>query len=752
MSRFLIALALFLALAAPGLAQTVTIRSGEHAAFSRLVFETPPDADWRLGRSAEGYLLAFENAELAFRFDGVFDLIPRTRIRDVGAAGPGEVAVQVGEGVHAQAFTLRPGVVVLDIRDGPPPQGSPFETPLAQAQPDPPPAPVPEPVAPRPAVRLPIDVGRTPPPPLVGRFLPPERRPAAPDPRVESARNDLLKQIGRAASQGLLEPAFDVADTPPAETPAAPEPTAASAEPPPEPPLPGLDDRAHMRVETSIDRGLGGADGVPPQSATGTACLPESYFDFVQLGADARPATLIAEKRGALLDMRDVPDPAGAEELVRAYLAFGFGAEARAVIDEVGLATPPAPVWREIGAIFDQGHARRPELFEGQLSCPSRAAMWAILAAKELPDDSTVDEAVVIRSFSELPVHLRRHLGPILADRFLSAGNAAAADRVRNAVARAGEAGRTGDLAIIEARLDLSRGQVDSANRRIEEVLSKGGLESPGALALRIEADLSEDRLPEADALALAEALAYERRGTPTGRGLLALAIRGHAARGNFETAFGMLRHHDLKTDEALASELMMRLGRAGSDADLLREAVSGLLADPEVTLQPQARLVAAGRLLDLGFTDRAEEIVADVPPQGTTVERVARARVELARGRPGPALQYLSGLEGPDYDRLRAEAARLSGDLAAAARHYGEAGETERQAGLAWRTRDWPLVEAVGADPQRGYATLQDETPAARYAPEAAPSLSGARALVEGSGEMRARLEALLGAQDEGP
>ncbi|TCP39098.1 hypothetical protein [Rhodovulum marinum] len=742
-------LVVFLLPGLPALAQAVAIRSGEHADFSRLVFEVPAGVSWSLGRGAEGYLLEFDDPDLDFTFAGVFDLIPRTRLTAIALDAPGRLSLGVAEDVHAEAFTLRPGLVVLDLRNGPAPADSPFEAPLqAQAPQQAEPRRTAQPPVPK--VRLPMDAGRMRPAPVIGRFLPPtppSATVAAPaDPRVAAARSELAKQIGRAAAQGLLEPA-DIRrareDDDPPPDPAPPE--TAEDDPGPEPALPGLADRPNMHVETSIDRGFGPQASGRTQSALGDPCFPDSYFDLSGWLGEDPPAALIAAGRSALLNMRDAPDPAGAQALVRSYLALGFGAEARAVIDTVALDSAPAPVWREMGAILDEGRAENPDLFDGQLSCPSRAALWATLARPDIPSTTEVDEAAVIRSFSELPLHLRRHLGPTLAERFLAAGDTAAATRVRNAVARAGEMTQSGDLTLVEARLDLSHGQIETAEARIDEVLAEGGLSSPQALVLRLETELDAGQAPAADALALAEALAFERRGTALGTQLLALSIRGHGANGNFQTAFGMLMHNGLESDGVLVSDLVRALARDGRDADLLREAFSGVLTRPDIAIADNARLAVADRLLTLGFPARAAEIVSDIPPRGTPQERQVRARLALAIGQPGQAMQYLSGLDSPQADILRAEAARALGDLATAARYYGAAGDTERQAALAWRDRNWQTVRTAGPDDQRGYADLREETPAGAFDPAAAPSLSGARSLLDGSSAMRARLADLL-------
>jgi len=757
-------------------AQPVNVRSGEHPGFSRLVFETDTPVGWTLGRGPGGYLLRFETAALSFDLSRVFTMIPRSRLSDIRVEAPGLLALDIAGVNHAEAFVLRPGVLVLDIKTGPAPAGSPYEAPLeagppaaeaqeapAESSPDPEavadesaPAPLPEP-----PVRLPIGVGRLAPDPVIGPFLPAESPPARLDPRVASARSELMQQIGRAAAQGLLEPATDISEP---ETDAGSSAGSESASAARESDAngdalagaglaEGLGDRANIRIETSIDQGLDLPSQGQGMTVQGERCLPDSDFDLAAWIDDRNPADLIADRRSKLLTMRDSVDPDGARALARTYIALGFGAEASQVLDLLRPSDGPVEVWRAMGEILDQGQADRPEVFEGQLSCPSRAALWAALARPELPEAVEIDEAAVLRSFSELPLHIRVHLGPLLAERFLARGDQATARRIRNAVARAGEGSRTEDLALVEAQLELAQGETGAAQERIDEVLSEGGAASPEALALQLETDLAEGRPPEADSLGLAEALAFERRGTALGTRLLSLSIRGHAARGEFRTAFIMLAHHGLEGQRAMASDLILALAQEGTDADFVRESFSGILTNPGLNLTGEARLAVAGRLATLGFPARAEDMLRDLPPRGTEQERLVRAQISLAQGQPGQALQYIAGLDGEAAERMRAQAAQRQGDLEAAARSFGALGETGRQAALAWRARDWDLVEAAGTPAQSDYAGARRSEPDPVPDDAAAePSLAGARAALAQSEAMRARLNGLLGKATASP
>jgi len=756
---------LWLALAGPAAAQTVSVRSGEHPGFSRIVFETQEAEGWALGRGPDGYLLRFDDPALEFDLSRVFAMIPRQRLTDIRLEAPGLLTLDIAGAVHAAPFVLRPGVLVVDIKDGPAPSGSPFETPLspgmaaategaADAETPPPdvasdgtpPADRQDDSLPAPPVRLPIGLGRLSPDPVVGPFLPKEA-PAQEDPRVIEARTALMQEIARAAAQGLLEPAetlpqaTESADTAPATDPSAGEEPSEAGDA-----LAALGQRRNIRIETSIDQGLDLPGAEQDLSAEGDPCLPDSAFDLDAWLDGRPPAELIAERRSDLLNMRDTVDPQGALALAQSYLSLGFGAEAGQVLDLLDTSEGLVPVWRAMGGIVDSGRSAHPEIFDGQLSCPSRAALWAALSRPNLPDVARIDRAAVVRSFSELPPHVRSHLGPMLAERFLARGDEVTARRIRNTVARAGAATRTGDLTLVEARLELAQGDTDLAGERISEILSEGGPASPEALALRIETELDSGHAPEADDVGLAEALAFERRGTPLGARLMALSIRGHAARGEFQTAFIQLVHNGLQGQRAIASELLAALAQNGSDADVVRESFAGILTDPGLDATAEARLDMAARLTALGFADRGEQILVDLQPRGTEQERLVRAEIAMTRGQPQQALQYLAGLDGEAADLIRAHAAEAAGDLATAERYFGALGETGRQGALAWKSRDWAAINASGTPEQSAYARARAAEPDPAAAdPGAAPSLAGARAALEQSAAMREKLNGLL-------
>ena len=64
---------LLLLMAVPAWAETITVASGEHSGYSRLVLPLPAGSDWQVGRTAAGYELAVSGNDLRFDVSKVFD-------------------------------------------------------------------------------------------------------------------------------------------------------------------------------------------------------------------------------------------------------------------------------------------------------------------------------------------------------------------------------------------------------------------------------------------------------------------------------------------------------------------------------------------------------------------------------------------------------------------------------------------------------------------------------------------------------
>jgi hypothetical protein len=187
-------------LAGAARAETVTVTSGEHDGFSRVVVDLAEATPWQMGRTSDGYVLRFAREGIRYDLTQVFRTIPRTRLAAIWAdPASGDLRFGIGCACHAMPFEFRDNVIVVDIKDGPPPPGSSFEQALdGRAMPK---------LAAR-DTRRPRARPETAMPPGFNwtrlRTDPATEVVALPAADLDSMRDTLLRQMSRGAAQGLV--------------------------------------------------------------------------------------------------------------------------------------------------------------------------------------------------------------------------------------------------------------------------------------------------------------------------------------------------------------------------------------------------------------------------------------------------------------------------------------------------------------------------------------------------------------------
>ena len=390
-----------------GAAEGGVIRGGEHDGFTRIVLTIEPSTEWSL-ETAEGLAtLHFPGKALAFDPAGVFEKIPRTRIRSVRAA-PGAtgttVAVELACDCRVSTSFVGARYLALDIAD-------------REAAAVAPPAPIES----------------------------PEVRAAREKSVVDDAEQALLQQIERAANQGVV--------TLSEQGPPRPEP-AAAARPwrrPAPPPRHARNRRRRCRGprrwqllgnrrRTVSPRSMPSTRCTPQPSSTATAArrapgLPRRRrrsacpTDRLAIGAwsNGLPfSTQLPVLRRALVGEFDQPSPTGLRDLARLYVRFGFGAEAEAC-----LPASPAPrisqdraLLADLGRVVEGGLAAPDGPLAVPVACPGQHGLWQALGGVVPVYRDAKDFAGVQQAFEALPSDLRLLVGPGFAGRLLDAGRA----------------------------------------------------------------------------------------------------------------------------------------------------------------------------------------------------------------------------------------------------------------------------------------------------------------------------------------
>ena len=701
--------ALALLLASPAAAQNIRVDSGEHDGFTRLVLHIPPQADWAVNRTTSGYELRL-NTPSRFDLSDAFRRIGRQRVAGLEISPQnGRLQMQIDCACHAAPFLYRAGILVVDIKDGIAPAGSPAEFAtdgrlmprLTSGN-----RPLPRPAPPTLQGYNWVENRAT---EWAGTPLAPTLPPPAPDDTAtpDLLRRALLQQLGQGAELGLVE----------------------MTEPRP---LPEVETLATTSPQIRIDteRSLISGAAPPALSARGEACPAPDSLALRDWISDAPMAEQVGPAMADLVGEFDRPDPVAITRAVRFQLAAGFGAEARATLQALAIPHPDRPLWISISHIMD-GTADQAPAFADLAACNNAAALWAVLGDPDLKIGEAVNDIAVLQAFSDLPPLLRQSLGPSLARRFLSLGMPEAAETVQATVHRPAQDSSPAVM-LMDADLSIASGQLAEATALTAKAAEETGPAMALALAAHIEA-LARQNLPVAqDQVTAVEALLRDRRGGEEEAPLQRALALAHAGAGDFDNAFRAAR--DAPETEPM---IWQQLATMGSDDALLATAIP---RGPSLATL-QVNRVVAERLIALGLGKSALPWIAALPEEDIYLEARALLAETDARG----ALRALAGADDAQSEALRAEAQVLLGDDAGAAETYGRIGAAEAAFSAQARGMEWGTLQSEPDSAWGRAAALVLPTPDTPPAPDATGPLAEARGLIGESAAARSAIDALL-------
>ena len=707
MRQFLTFLVLgFMLVAQPLAAQQIDVRSGEHEGFSRLVFMFPTGTGWSTERVTNGYRLTSTVRNGRFDLSSVFRFIPKTRILSVSAEmDANSVFIETAPETRLTSFQLPIGAVVIDIVDG--------AEPIL-------PAPLPANGA---SFRLPQDSGylglywsaRQ---PVLSRIAGPSlpQRPAnqvsgqisslsMPDPRISSAELDLIDQMGRAASQGLISMQLPklqngaFKDGPDQEIPSH---TADSEH----------SNHLALQSQTVIDRDTAANFSRNKLSLSGHSCPADSDFDLQAWLDDKPPGELISSARRDLLEEFDKPRKSAVEQLAKVYIALGFGAEAKAVLRAFGAESPD---WHHLSIIADIVDGRPPKEgpdFSTMVSCNGKVAFWAFLAGPKPPSKEKVNFGAVTLAYAALPPAIRDLTGASLSARLIEIGAADVAAKVRATLARSPQEHRTA-LDMIDAQIDLSAGRTAEATARLEKVAR---MKTPGAaesLALAIETKLAHGQTIPIGEVQHAGALARELKGSEIAEKLHRAEVLGLASSADFESAFSAWDAWPTPSGPdirgAALNGVFALMARVPDEQVFLRTYFQNRNRLNDITLSPEVQIGIADRLSQNGFARSARAILKP-ETRKTESGRLSLARAALADHDAAAAYSHLLGLTDDQAATLRGAALSLLGQHDTAKDEFARAGDREAQLNEAWRAGNWDLVARHGSDNQKRFLELFGE------------------------------------------
>jgi hypothetical protein len=659
---------MLLALATPSQAETARVLSGEHGDFTRLVIEMPAPADWIVGRTPDGYAFAAKMDEQPeYDLSVVWQKIRRNRLASLEVdQATGALSLGLACDCHVFPFEYGSGIIVLDIKEGPAPSGSAFEAAFATSRPASQPASASggydwitafEPQETRRSTdfRLPLDTGAI---------------------SLKPLRDELLEQLAKGAADGVVDMELPGKPRGGAETETVG--------------LPWSNIRIGEQPGVVVTN-----PGALIDDETATAdCAPADLLDLSSWGEGRLPRDLLAESRIGLFGEFDAPDEDAILRSTRQLLYLGFGVEARQSIDFLGpeAESQAVALYRSMGRLVD-GEIDPQTPFAQMLDCDGPAALWAALAFDRFPAGPSVNRDAILQAYQALPSHLRRHLGPGLAERFLAREDTDAARMIRDAIERAPDAD-PGSVALLDAKANLQAGDIEAAQSHAETAVSLDGDSVENLIALVETHFLKlEPITPEiADALS---GLRSETDATSIGPNLDRAIVLALALSDQSQAAF------EEPAAATHSSDLWQVISARAADDDFLGHAVLSASA-PQPEVKPAVGRAVAERLLALGFPDAALMWLGPVTPMDPADLRLTAANAELQRGDAQKVIALLADIDDPAAEALRAKALLQIGDVAAAQAALAAAGEAEAAARAELWKGDWASLDPTAPETWR--------------------------------------------------
>lgn len=561
--------------------------------------------------------------------------------------------------------------------------------------------------------------------------------------QVSILENRIISELERADSQGLLE---SIGSSVIKETSKAEDSDRLQSSRPAEV-LSSQESASNHLVSTAIDRDLEHSTFPISSEAESTlGCEPNDDLNFEDWANSKSFGGRIGDLRLGLFDELGNVDPLTALSLVKTYLFFGFGAEARQILNLLPEQKGRRDILIGLSYLLDGEFNQRVSIFYGLEECANDYALWGILAAPGKTKNA--DHDAVLQAVSRLPDHLRDHIGSQVAQQYAETGDSAKAAAILRVVARSSDYSSPG-VKLARGETEELMGNRKAAQQYRLEAIYSDTEHSPSALIALIESSYSQGGTVPPEIVDLAASYATEYRNGAIGPDLqsalaLALALTGDFG-STFEAMDSAFPRPRNETGRTLENNILKILVERGSDVDFLRYAIRASEDDGKAIRDDIAESLAE-RLLQLGFSDPAVRLLSRTTQDSLTVQhRLLRAKAALARALPHEAMASLLGLEGVEADSLRGRALLQLSRFDQAAEYLLASNSPEEAARSLWIAGAWDnLPEQIPSF----YRDLA-ETAAGLRAPTSnateLPPLTRAQTLVADSAQTRNEVMRLL-------
>jgi hypothetical protein len=508
--------------------------------------------------------------------------------------------------------------------------------------------------------------------------------------------NELSRQMGRAAAQGLVNVATDQ--------------VLGSGKDESDTQI--LSDRfsGNINIQTSMDRDSNRGRSLTEDTGRPDHCVPAAYFDVSRWGVEDTDRADIGRLRSGLLGEFDEPQQEAILGLAKYYIYLTFGAEAQSLLNEYLVDDAAVPYLISLAAFLDQGEADR-RLVSNQLLCGGPAVMWAFLTIDGEINELPLLRDDIIQTYFELPVHLQIHLGYDLLEKLVNARELEAARLVRNTVMRI--PGEHDELLLKMDEFLKPETGTAALDQVDPPVSSPNALRDAEATADLLEFSLRGSGPIEQGLIENGRALAFQYRGSEVGIRLKKAEIRSLLANAQFDQAHSEVKlaynsgQIDKDTQLWGREVFFQELVESGDDAVFLK-----YVFDPEFDavsnrVMSSTRLAIAERLTSLGFFNQAELLIAKPEFREKENASIANARIALGLGSSERVPEILEGQTGPMVQKILAESTAVAGKHSEASDLFQSAGMLEKAYDQAWLAEDWSRLGESSEASIRNFSEL---------------------------------------------
>ncbi len=719
------------------LAEPVTVVSGEHDGYTRLVFSVSPDREWNLTSGENTATLEFPAQSLEFEDDGVFARIAKTRLLSISSEQREAFAIYtmtLACDCEVTAFPYLGEYIVVDIADPsetvitPPPRRFGAPTLHAASAPDgsgrPPelvswvlprapyyvssPHNVSFPTQTDDIGLVPAQIPDAPPRSLSADVIEGESEMAPKvdqelQDAVDAARNSLLQQLTLAADQGLLDlngPIPEILQAAEIEHKIVP------VKPIVEPPtvFAKLEDENQVLIQTVITRDARAVRG--GGNLQNDSCPTPEDLNIASWGSGDDFFEELSSARQGLLKEFDEPDFTQIQRLVRTYLRYGFGAEAKSYLLEGGQSIEQYSLLLDFAAIVDGQPIQAGGPLSQAIECDGLAGLWALVGVYPAIDTQINNEPSIVAAFAQLPPDIRRMVGPKLSSAFLDRGLEGTARQISDILERApGDHGT--EQKLVTGNLMQAEGSTPEAGQAYQDLVDENSATATDALIALAALRLTQDQPPPPHLLIDLDASAKIWRGTQKGGELRRVEALWLAKQG--------------REAEAI-DQLVAEIGRDPVNTEILQETAENILSAlsvrkslkrgyaaivdtyigfiPETEEADKLRLEIAAKLLLASLPDYALEILRPMLERRELSATLIAASANIQAFRPDAAISLLNGVEGDAAKKLRVEAYLGIGSFERALEQLEQFADISDAVAMPyWFNGDWAAVVEKSRD-----------------------------------------------------